>query len=368
MWLLTFFDYNVLELGKIIFAYKEDSYSLVLIIFNNLIYNTLYLYVIYTAVSLNTSILKKLIYLVSYKQISTLLTSLTITKLPGTLSLGFLNMHPCILYIAFIGVLLYYFNLEKWGVFLYLKNILWSGIVALALGMYWGIFSSLWGFFWVNDLVEWFLLSLISIIVLWTHMILILEYKVIIFWGGISLCCFLFAIRLNIFFTRHSFFFSFFVYNLLVYFLLLLFCRQNWVGFLLFYFNYSLTVSALTVYVCLYYLRIYIWKKIIVYLLHLVVLLFLIIWLFYSFYYFAYFTNLLSVVYTCSVFYYTHILFIADSYQIKQESLNLWLNYTTYVHYFLMYFASWIIEYPLKIELFFIYVFYLLCCSIILFK
>ena len=148
-------------------------------------------------------------------------SALQIFKLAITLHIGFLNIHPILLYtvcILGLGSSLY-IESYKW-IYMPLTIVVLIALSALLFGMYWGVFSFLWGFFWVNDLVEWFLLVLILLLLTLLHNSYTIQFKFYSSFYIIFLLLYISAIRLNLLFTRHSFFFNFFINNLLLYFLI----------------------------------------------------------------------------------------------------------------------------------------------------
>jgi hypothetical protein len=128
----------------------------------------------------------------------------TSEKILTGLLMGYNSIHPYFFYYSIMLSLLFFFlfnsiNLNK-------KFIYYSTWVALALGGYWGFGNTIWGFFWVNDIIEWVLLSLLILFIITIHnyqtnflkILLISTYMFIVFQ--------LILFRFGFFFTRHSFF------------------------------------------------------------------------------------------------------------------------------------------------------------------
>lgn len=161
---------------------------------------------------------------VYYTHSITLLSpTITYTTLLSSLEFGLVNIHPTLLYFSLLTFLIFIFLRNSWGfqLSLFIQSLGLS--LALILGMFWGVFSNLWGFFWVNDVIEW-------ILFFWLYLLLILLHRLnlryfLIYLYVLILLIGLFAIRLNFFTTRHSFFLTFFVNNLYSY--LGLFTKQT---------------------------------------------------------------------------------------------------------------------------------------------
>lgn len=142
-----------------------------------------------------------IVYFLNYKifNVSGLMT-------PVTLSIGTLLIHPCVFYSSVLCGLLSIYTRWSYIFVIQWRVILFMAICSLFLGMYWGLFSYLWGFFWVNDSVEIWLLAFVIQYALYYHMTLIaLKGKDIIILS-LMLGLWLFNIRLGLVWTRHSFF------------------------------------------------------------------------------------------------------------------------------------------------------------------
>ena len=135
---------------------------------------------------------------------------------------GTINIHPILLYTSIICIFFYLFSTCT-GYFLQKllfsnMNILLLSCLALVLGGFWGTQSLTWGYFWVNDIIEWSLLFLCFFLVYIKHKV----QNLYISYFYLSNLCLLFTtlifIRLNFISTRHSFFSSFNLTLYIIYF------------------------------------------------------------------------------------------------------------------------------------------------------
>ena len=122
-----------------------------------------------------------------------------------TLWSGTIMLHPIYLYCSLVWFSFYYLRLQV-NTKYFLNYYSYMCIIALFLGCLWGSQSSAWGYFWVNDYIEWFLLILYGLIVLCFHTIFISKKTIYANIAACVLFLFLLYIRLDLFPTRHSFF------------------------------------------------------------------------------------------------------------------------------------------------------------------
>lgn len=124
----------------------------------------------------------------------------------SSLLVGLLLAHPYIFYISlFFGIYVVGFY-RSWGSYVSYVFVLYLAISSLVLGMYWGVFSYLWGFFWVDDLVEVWLFIAITFLCCYIHFFGSLLSRNFFSYSFILLVISLFFIRLGLVWTRHSFF------------------------------------------------------------------------------------------------------------------------------------------------------------------
>lgn len=124
---------------------------------------------------------------------------------PLELLVGYNNIHPFLLYISYSFIFFRIavkelFIISKW------KTILKASVLVLLLGGYWGLNNAVWGFFWVNDLIEWILVSLIVVVLVLIHS---KNTNIRLGWLSILLLFLtlvLYLSRYGLVFTRHNFF------------------------------------------------------------------------------------------------------------------------------------------------------------------
>lgn len=129
-------------------------------------------------------------------------------KFVSALWVGTVVIHPLLFYFTLITLSLMVFFVNSSlmvqktykSKFFYIKTF----ILALSLGGLWGLQSFTWGYFWVNDGIEWNLVLLITYFCILLHIKSGNSYILLNFTLFILLFL-LFAIRINIVATRHSF-------------------------------------------------------------------------------------------------------------------------------------------------------------------
>lgn len=124
--------------------------------------------------------------------------------IPSSLLVGFNNIHPILFYyFLFLTII---FSLSEYTLWVKKFFIHLGLLLALFLGMVWGVGNSAWGFFWVNDYVEHILLNLVFFTLILIHFkwrrSLVFFYITYIYF----LLVLLFCIRWGLVFTRHNFF------------------------------------------------------------------------------------------------------------------------------------------------------------------
>jgi hypothetical protein len=130
---------------KIFLLYKGDYYYLILLLFNFLLYN---IYFLYSCIVILYLTIFRVFYLLTFyvycKKIPPILHTAHTFKLATTLSIGFVNIHPTLLYTSCILGVSTYHKLQSYKVInISISIIVCVGITSLLLGMYWGVFSFL---------------------------------------------------------------------------------------------------------------------------------------------------------------------------------------------------------------------------------
>lgn len=133
-----------------------------------------------------------------------------------SLLIGFYNIHPILLYFSFFFFFCnIYFN-NNYVVNSSTNNFYLTSFTLL-LGGYWGAGNSVWGYFWVNDAIEQILLLNVVIFFLQIHFFSSKQINYFSISLFISLLFYLFLLRLGLLSTRHSFFDSSNITNLIAY-------------------------------------------------------------------------------------------------------------------------------------------------------
>lgn len=192
------------------FCYLESSYSFYLTYITSLNYLDTNLYYILLFCSFFTPIfwsifffIKSIVTITSYSQL------IVFKKLLTSLIVGTVLIHPAMFYIL---LLLFLFKIYFSKIIeILLQNFLNQFTLLVLLGItmflggFWSTQSDSWGYFWVNDLIEWYLLSIIIFLIRNLHKLLFNFFFYncsLIFTFLIS---FLILIRIGFFSTRHNF-------------------------------------------------------------------------------------------------------------------------------------------------------------------
>lgn len=129
--------------------------------------------------------------------------------LTDTLYIGTITIHPLMFYTSLVILIIticgknHFYTCNATS--LCYNSLLFALIITLVLGGFWGFQSTIWGYFWVNDTVEWVLLLIIVYLLYDMHIMLNWNNKLfnyILFFILLNLAV---IIRLNILPTRHSF-------------------------------------------------------------------------------------------------------------------------------------------------------------------
>ena len=163
-------------------------------------------------------------------------------SLLNSLWVGTILLHPFLFYFSFLCI--FFFNM---GGFLYRNKflkmyttlVIGCALLSLFLGCLWGSQSLSWGYFWVNDKIEWVLLFICFYFVLLKHIYYNPNkcYFFMFIFSFFSLI--LVYIRLNLVSTRHSFFLNKLVYYKYLFLFLFLY------GLIFFYKSYSSSLLTL---------------------------------------------------------------------------------------------------------------------------
>ena len=124
---------------------------------------------------------------------------------PTALLIGLNSIHPYIYYIGFTLITMSTFKNIFFSQWIKLINLLVTISFALLLGMYWGGANDIWSFFWVNDLIELVLINLVIFVILIIHTYG-LNANTLYISLYICVLVMLYAVRFNLFSSRHSFF------------------------------------------------------------------------------------------------------------------------------------------------------------------
>lgn len=127
------------------------------------------------------------------------------TLYPLELLVGYNNIHPFLLYISYL-LIFFRIGVKESFIFSKWKTVLYIAILVLLLGGYWGLNNAVWGFFWVNDLIEWILVCLITVVLVVIHSKNNNTQVTRLFIFLFFLTLILYLSRYGLVFTRHNFF------------------------------------------------------------------------------------------------------------------------------------------------------------------
>lgn len=186
-------------------------------------------------------------------------------KLVDALLIGTLVIHPILFYVSLIMLCLRVIYSRQFY-FLGSRPVRYSNLalilsITLLLGGFWGFQSTIWGYFWVNDTVEWLLLLAIFYSVWYLHKMGCFLKVWNLAWFFFFIVNLILIVRLNLIPTRHNFIqaSSVCLIVFLVYTLLLSFIAQgHWKNT---YLSYSLifTCVFVTLYFNLLFLKSFCW-------------------------------------------------------------------------------------------------------------
>lgn len=236
---LSFFPYFCFSLNNFFFK-NQVWFSLIL----NLTKNWFNVFFCFTIVFFLVQRWSIFIYVYLYKFV--IFTIFVKKKLITTqLLMGFNNIHPILFYISFFLLFISYGDIETIFFIKRLNNLM-IGVFALLLGGWWGLGNSVWGFFWVNDLIECILFGILCWATIYMHCLFYKEVVVRYLLGFLTAILLLLMLRWGFLFTRHNFFsilalnnliiFFFFRFNIFYFYLLYLYVTFFSIGIIVMFF------------------------------------------------------------------------------------------------------------------------------------
>lgn len=132
--------------------------------------------------------------------------SLKIKKIPITLLIGLINIHPLLLYFSLFFIIFYFFSLKENcnNRLFFFFNIFIILFLAFLLGGFWGWFNTSWSYFWVYDYIEFYLLSLLVSCLIYLHGKNLLSLYKLVFLSFYIIFWLFLLLRLNFLVTRHA--------------------------------------------------------------------------------------------------------------------------------------------------------------------
>lgn len=171
--------------------------------------NTLYIFVIFSlGAQLRSPLLPSLLLVILFK--FNLTDQYFLQKqLVGPLVVGTITVHPLLFYVSLSLTLILTMRRQS----AYMPNVvpvtstalIYILIITLVLGGYWGFQSTVWGYFWVNDTIEWLLLLVLLYCLIRAHTQLNFFQSANNFLILVFLLNLIVIVRLNFLPTRHSF-------------------------------------------------------------------------------------------------------------------------------------------------------------------
>lgn len=195
--------------SQLIFNSRKSFYLDYLFGLNYWITNTLFIVIIVSIFLGKFFRSFSFIFLNFFIKIKTMSLFFVKKQLPNALFFGTIVIHPILYYLLTTVFVIKFVRLNCRNstsvvpiINFFLVNLL---IITLLLGGLWGLQSTVWGYFWVNDSVEWLLLVVILYVITKLHIFnehKVVYNKFILIFGLLNIVL---IIRLNIFQTRHSF-------------------------------------------------------------------------------------------------------------------------------------------------------------------
>lgn len=245
-------------------------------------------------------------------------------KLVDALLIGTLVIHPILFYFSLIMLCLRVIYSRQFY-FLGSRPVCYSNLVlilsiTLLLGGFWGFQSTIWGYFWVNDTVEWLLLLAIFYSLWYLHKTGCFLKVWNVVWFFFFFVNLILIVRLNLIPTRHNFIqaSSVCLIVLLVYTLLLSLTIQGQWKNTRFSYSLTFTLTLVTLYINLLILKSFCWMYTLFFLfnsgpktffrkfyMHLVLFTFFGLWNIYFTYFYILYAQI-SEVYTNILYQYEH--------------------------------------------------------------
>lgn len=152
-----------------------------------------------------------------------------VKTLISSLVVGTVLIHPVMFYIFLTVFLTKSYYTEVFVYITYTRivklNLIFFLTTTMLLGGFWATQSNAWGYFWVNDLVEWVLLFIILLSILYLHHWFLNKIEYNFFYLEFFILNILVFIRLGFFSTRHSFIVTGFSLYIIIYIYIYLFYK-----------------------------------------------------------------------------------------------------------------------------------------------
>lgn len=253
------------------------------------------------------------------------LSNLKLKYIPITLLVGYNNVHPLLFYIT----LILFFNTLYIECFFISKklNIFFLSTFTLILGGLWGVGNSVWGFFWVNDQIEFILLLYICLQLIKLHIYCTKSIRLLISNFFFLLIFFLLILRWGLVFTRHNFINLKFFINFFKFFFFF------FLSFNFFFIIFSYTVVKVYLYIIAYYISLQ-WNNIhknysVIYLIHVVLFIYLLCWLKNKTFNYTFFLNFIFIKFNTI----THQNYLTSVYLFILKKKIIYTNYNLFSLY-----------------------------------
>lgn len=267
---------------------------------------------------------------------------INIVNILNSLIVGFYNIHPILLYLSFFFFISKYQYINIFFIVLK-KNQFYVASFTLLLGGYWGAGNSVWGYFWVNDIIEQILLYCVLIFLIKFHIFETKQlnyFNIIIFF---SLFFVLFLLRLGFISTRHSFFDTSNIKNILYYFSWLNFSAISTLIKIYIFYYIGWLIFTIGSFFLFFFLIQYLFKNIKTFFVHLLIIILGMLWLKYTSHNISYkiltyiqHSDIIYLQYNLS--YLNNILFIQFNYLTIFSTYLNWFFTLKYVNTFLIFF------------------------------
>lgn len=240
-----------LYLGYSIFGYKVSLYTLYYSYISALNYLDTNLIFIFCFFCLFFFINQKWLFILFLKftySASTFTELFFFKTLLPTLVIGTVLIHPIMFYLFLTILLIKLYSIKKFSILhssgMSNHTIVLLLFITLILGGLWSTQSNAWGYFWVNDLIEWVLLSFILLLVISFHFWFLIKLPYNFFLPQLILISLLILIRIGFFSTRHNFFvFSVSMYVVIYIYVLILYFLSKTTLRIAYYSNYIIFIS-----------------------------------------------------------------------------------------------------------------------------